>query len=385
MAQKSKPFNWKKAIRKVHLWLGLCTGLMVFLISITGALYAFRDEVYDWAHHDFIYNQNTELSPEVKLTDLWQVARNHMSDSIKVTHAITYKIPDRNWEFHADEVDETAISYFNWLKYDYIIYVNPVTQKVVGVIDHKWEFFHLVKMFHWSLWLRTEYGQPIVGWSVFIFAISLISGLILWWPKKRKDTFKSLKIKWDARWRRVNYDLHSTLGFYTIPFALVLVFTGLVWSFRWFMSLAYIAASMSITPPNRIEPESEKSDATFEFTTIDIVFEDSWKRNPEAHYIAFYEPENDSTATINNYVKNDEVVYYNGARQFFDQKSGEMLDGISFSELNNGEKLIYLNYDIHVGAIAGIWGKILAFIVSLLCASLPVSGFLIWWGRKNKK
>ncbi|MBN3661790.1 MAG: PepSY domain-containing protein, partial [Ornithobacterium rhinotracheale] len=43
------------------------------------------------------------------------------------------------------------------------------------------------------------------------------------------------------------------------------------------------------------------------------------------------------------------------------------------------------NYDIHVGAILGIWTKILAFIISLICASLPITGFLVWWGRKNKK
>jgi len=44
-----------------------------------------------------------------------------------------------------------------------------------------------------------------------------------------------------------------------------------------------------------------------------------------------------------------------------------------------------MNYDIHVGAIAGLTGKVIAFIASLVCASLPVTGFLIWWGKKYKK
>ncbi|WP_291139779.1 PepSY domain-containing protein, partial [Flavobacterium sp. UBA7663] len=43
------------------------------------------------------------------------------------------------------------------------------------------------------------------------------------------------------------------------------------------------------------------------------------------------------------------------------------------------------NYDIHIGAIFGIWSKILALIISLVCASLPVTGFFIWWGKRNKK
>jgi uncharacterized iron-regulated membrane protein len=43
-----------------------------------------------------------------------------------------------------------------------------------------------------------------------------------------------------------------------------------------------------------------------------------------------------------------------------------------------------MNYDIHVGAIGGLTGKIIAFIASLVCASLPVTGFLIWWGKRRK-
>jgi uncharacterized iron-regulated membrane protein len=52
-----------------------------------------------------------------------------------------------------------------------------------------------------------------------------------------------------------------------------------------------------------------------------------------------------------------------------------------------GEKFIGMNYDIHVGAILGWPTKILAFVASLVCATLPVTGFFIWWNRlkKNKK
>jgi uncharacterized iron-regulated membrane protein len=28
-------------------------------------------------------------------------------------------------------------------------------------------------------------------------------------------------------------------------------------------------------------------------------------------------------------------------------------------------------------------GKILAFFISLICASLPVTGFLVWWNKKK--
>jgi len=49
------------------------------------------------------------------------------------------------------------------------------------------------------------------------------------------------------------------------------------------------------------------------------------------------------------------------------------------------DKIARMNYDIHVGAIAGLAGKILAFCASLMAASLPVTGFLIWRNRRKKQ
>ncbi|MNL34360.1 hypothetical protein D3C87_1563290 [compost metagenome] len=44
-----------------------------------------------------------------------------------------------------------------------------------------------------------------------------------------------------------------------------------------------------------------------------------------------------------------------------------------------------MNYGIHTGQILNLPGKIIAFIVSLIAAALPVSGFVIWYGRRKKK
>ena len=35
----------KYYIRKIHQWLGLTSGLLVFIIAVTGCLYAFQEEI----------------------------------------------------------------------------------------------------------------------------------------------------------------------------------------------------------------------------------------------------------------------------------------------------------------------------------------------------
>src|SRR5690606_33090151 len=74
--------------------------------------------------------------------------------------------------------------------------------------------------------------------STLIFVVMLISGLVLWWPKKKKAK-QRFTIKWNARWRRKNYDLHNVMGFYVMWIALVLALTGLIWGFQWFGVAVY--------------------------------------------------------------------------------------------------------------------------------------------------
>ena len=44
-----------------------------------------------------------------------------------------------------------------------------------------------------------------------------------------------------------------------------------------------------------------------------------------------------------------------------------------------------MNYDLHTGAFAGIPTKLLAFFISLICAAMPVTGFLVWYNKGKKK
>lgn len=47
--------------------------------------------------------------------------------------------------------------------------------------------------------------------------------------------------------------------------------------------------------------------------------------------------------------------------------------------------MMRINLDIHEGRILGFWGKVLMCAASLIGASLPITGFVIWWRRKWPK
>ncbi len=55
-----------------------------------------------------------------------------------------------------------------------------------------------------------------------------------------------------------------------------------------------------------------------------------------------------------------------------------------YDQAGPAEKLERMYYGIHVGSILGLTGKVIAFLGALIGASLPVTGFCIWWGRRKK-
>jgi len=126
---------------------------------------------------------------------------------------------------------------------------------------------------------------------------------------------------------------------------------------------------------------------TTQYTTnnsIDKIYASIKQSHPKAEsYYLFIPQENDSLATYNAFMRYKSR--FDDTAIDFDRYTAKPLRTIRYEDKNNGEKFRFINYDLHVGSILGFPGKVLAFFASLIAASLPITGFLIWWGRNNKK
>jgi uncharacterized iron-regulated membrane protein len=348
----------------------------------------FSQEITEWQRSEAIY------VPEVKevrlpISTIWNKTLATVGDSIELGDIHVYKDPKKAVEFHCYKgIENTdSIWYFDTIEYYYHIYVDPYTGKVLAIYNEEMDFFNIVKMLHWSLLLKTEIGQPVVGWSTFIFVIMLISGIILWWPKNKAARKQRFKFQWkeSTKWRRKNYDLHNILGFYIASVAIIIAFTGMVWAFTWFQAIVYVAGSQTFTPPETVTKTSVISDGNKD-AAFDKAYEITKIKYKDADAFSLGKPADTAkTAAIDVYVQQHPGKYYVYHQLQFDQYSGKLLHERKHDEKNFGEKIITANYDIHVGAILGIPGKIIAFIASFICGMLPLTGFLIWWGRNNKK
>ncbi|MDO5606918.1 MAG: PepSY-associated TM helix domain-containing protein [Capnocytophaga sp.] len=393
MFKKKKLF--KKITGKLHLWLGLTIGVIVFIEGITGALYVFKDEIQNISRQSAIYHG--EPNPETKKTLPLLVLEEKVNAYTKEKYPVHWvSIPiDKNESYrfyYYERNPESSWHYFDEFIIYKSVYINPFTGEIVGVYDEKNGFFGIVLAIHFSLLLSRPIGSWVVGIATLSFIVMLVTGIILWWPKNRNMARQRFWFQWKniKKWKRKNYDLHSILGFYSSIFALIIAITGAFYAFRFIPAVIYFIFSagqtqypdMSVyrtTSPDSLRVEN-RLDRISE--TVETLYPKAYGYSIDLGHEHLDEHEH---PTFSVYVAQNKGSYYINNEIHFDENTGEVLYNRPHSEKNFGEKVISANYDIHVGAILGLFGKIIAFIVSLICASLPVTGFLVWWGRNNKQ
>ncbi|RXK85712.1 PepSY-associated TM helix domain-containing protein [Filimonas effusa] len=374
----------------LHLWLGLITGIIVIIVCLTGCIWCFNEEITS------ILEPETRVAkqekPVLPPSRLMAIAASELKD-YRVTNYSVYQ--GKVFEVYAQPLNVKSNAG------NARLYIDPYTGQVIKKrIYEKGEvpFFRWILNGHRFLWFPWKLGRPIVNYSILIFVITLITGIVLWWPRKwtKATREQAFKVKWTASLKRVNYDLHNVFGFYSLLILLVISLTGMVWGIEWFSKGTYwlTTGGQTLPPYSTVSSDTTRPGKGYlPEQAADIV----WNKVVSAHPGAtgFYmslpdTAERKSSFFVSVYPKRG--VFYNFKRYTFDQYNVKELkpekEGVydmSYETASVGTKLRRLNYDIHVGAILGLPGKFLAFFASLIGASLPITGFIIWWGKKKKK
>jgi uncharacterized iron-regulated membrane protein len=367
----------KEFILKIHLALGLTSGLIVFIVAITGAIYTFKSEIEGLTQEHYVIETRTNqyiLPSEAR----------HIAGKVfpgKQVHGVVYG--------KADEAAEIVFYEEEPLFYRGVL-INPYSGEILKIRNYKKGFFRFILAGHFQLWLPLEIGRPVISIAVLIFVIMLITGLILWWPWKRPSR-DSFRILFKSGWKRKLFDLHSVFGFYASVVLLILALTGLVWGFKWFSKAAYKVTGgkkeLAFTYP--------VSDSTYAGNklTSGKALDSLWLR-VQSEYPAGYEievhfPDSGSHEVLFFHINPDRKTYWKTDFRYFDRYTLKEVDTETLwgriGDATGSDKFRRMNYDIHTGSILGIPGKIFVFLASIIAASLPVTGFMMWlWNRKEK-
>ncbi len=379
----------KKGVLWAHKWLGLITGLIVFLVSLSGAIYTFHDELKLWIYPNkyFIEPPTSTVTPPLELTELIERAQAELPAEQNISRIDLYPAPNRSWIFRASDVDPSAFGHWNYFRYYKRVFMNPYTGECVAIEDSKNEFFQLVLQLHMNLLLGKTYGHALVAYSTLFFVILLLTGMVLWWPKKwrGKPLRRSLWLNRKAKWKRFNYDMHNVFGFYVFPLAVLLCVTGLLFSFpSWKKPYSqfinqFASANVDQRPPQ--EPQLQIS-KPFE-SPLDNLLAHALDKHPDAGMMSIrLRPADAPIIDVQIRLQEDR----SGLFYWYYVHSADMTIAqiASHEKLKTGDLLAALNFDLHTGAIWGFTTKFLVFMAALGCASLPVTGYILWWNKQQK-
>lgn len=387
--KKSKDSLFTRINKWLHLWLGLASGIIVLIVCLTGCIWVFNEEITGLMEPETKVERQDK--PVLTPAQLTAIAAKLYPD--KVPAYANYQ-QGRTINLNLKTVGEKGRrGGGTQLK------INPYTGEVVSTVVHKkgeTDFFRFILNGHRFLWMPYEIGRPIVNYGTMVFVVLLITGLIWWYPKKwnKSTRDKSFKIKWGASFKRVNLDLHNVLGFYSLLFLLAIALTGMVYGIKWYSEGLYWVTSGGETLAEYKRLESDSLQANKHYTPVqamDLAWNKVIAKHPKSAGFYYNFPDTaEAKAAINITVYPSPGQFYNSEGYTFDQHTLQELKredvySISYAEAGFGGKLRKMNYDIHVGSILGFPGKVLAFLAALIGASLPITGFLIWYGRKFKK
>lgn len=380
--KKRKNVFFRRLVGWLHLWLGLGSGLVIFIVCLTGALYTFQKEVNDtlepWR---FVEAQEASFASPSQLLDTALVYMpNHQPTGL------TYegKTGAAAVGFHHQDNGSPNFT---------AVFMNPYTGKFItkrSILkedgEKGFDFFSFVREGHQYLWLPREIGKYVVNIATFIFVVSLVTGFILWWPKRWKRVYlrSAFTINWRSPWKKLNYDLHNVVGFYTLIFTLILALSGLIMGLNWVSDSVYFLASGGNKAqsefPQSVIPETgnRKIDSN---RAIDKVWKQVMTKEEGRIKGMYLGPDLSSdTAPIVIWVYHNAGSFYDRSTYYFDQYSLRRIHTAqdNFEDAAFADKMMMINEDIHTGVAFGLIGKIVTFIAGLIGASLPITGVIFW-------
>jgi uncharacterized iron-regulated membrane protein len=317
---------------QVHLWSGIALGLYVLAISVSGSAVVFRNEIYREADQGprIVEVRGEKLSDEALKT-----AARKAFPSDTVSYLWPAKRPDQATEVWMDHDGERNQRLFD-----------PYTGEDLGP-----SVPYAIQVTAWFMRLHTDLlagdtGRTVNGWVSVAFTLLCITGAVVWWPGVEKWK-RSLWVNPKSGWKRINWDLHSSVGFWSFGLVFMWAVTGIfvVWPTPFERQLHKVMPLIQYAVPEEL-PDEPRAMAT----------------PPVA------------AQAVATQVEPLPPLKGKGG---FGKGKGKRAP----IRRSPGDQVVRWAYYLHFGNFAGNKTKALWVVLGLLPSLLFVTGTIMWWNR----
>jgi uncharacterized iron-regulated membrane protein len=233
---------------------------------------------------------------------------------------------------------------------------------------------------HYAL-LLDDSGLIVMAAAGAALAVSLLTGLYLWWPPMHKWR-SALTLKWPASRQRLIYDTHKIAGVYGFAALMILALTGIALEIPDYVNPMIGKISPMRPPPkpqSKLKPMGERISLDRAVNLGSVLF-------PGARLCWIETPSDAQGSYRINFRQNGEPSRrFPKTNVWIDQYSGEILAVNDPRKFSAGDTFLSWMHPLHSGEALGLPGRLLVLISGLLCPVLLVTGWLRWVQKRRGK
>jgi uncharacterized iron-regulated membrane protein len=341
----------RRALVRLHLWLGLTIGLLWALQGLTGAALVFHRELDRWG----VVGGAGPMAPVGAL-----LAAAERAGGEPVT---MLSVADARGGVLTASVGEQAVR------------IEAATARVIDVRDAHGGWRWLYEL-HEELLLHDR-GKTLIGASGILLLSSALMGLWIGWPKGRGWRTALRPSTWRNARARL-YGWHRLAGLLVTLALVLLPLTGAAMAFGsglrpWLGRVAGFQLPPKLSgplPARSVSPDAAVATARAAF--------------PTASFVRVAMPRDGFPAYTIRLLQPGEMRAWSGTTSVtIDAATGAVLaryDALTAPLVN---RLYDAAFPLHSGEVAGLPGRLAVFLAGLSLPALYVTGVLAWWRRRR--
>ena len=352
----------RKAVFQIHLWAGVLLTLYVVVVALTGSILVFESELTGFALPAGVVRQlpATPIDPEIVVAN---VERAYPGASVEDLVLPNPDVPAFQLRVRLPDHRTTN-------------FVADATTGALTPAPRTW--VQWVHDLHVYLLLNPRYGAEVNAVGAAILMLLTVTGIALWWQGLRHWT-RGLRVNVRASWRRVNYDLHSAIGFWTLALAAWWSLSGVYFGFYNVVS----AAVNAVSPLRNMRlPVPLPASHAASRVPLNTVLDAAHRVSPHAHLYSV------SNATLHDptvYASMDLAApgdFLHRDIVCLDASNARILSVWHYSEKHSlGDWFLWLMHPLHFGTQWGFAVKVVWAVLGLGLAILAVTGLIMYGNR----
>jgi len=354
----------RRSMAWLHGWAGLLLGHILFLMCLTGTLSMFRPEISRWMRPEVSATADPDHATAAAVA--WLAANSRNSTGWYLT------VPDGRSNVVEANYDSDGAFVRRVL--------DPVSGAPVARDTLGGDFFYRL---HFDLHLPYPWGELLASLAAMLMLVAIISGIIA-----HKRFFRDMFTFRPGRGQRSWLDGHNALGVLSLPFHIMITFTGLVTlaslTMPWPMTAVYGKNAMAfyseVTPGAVVRPASGRAAPLAPI--LPMMAQARRHFGAPVSRIYIFNP-GDAAAVVTMYPVEEKAIGYMPGEISFDGASGRILK--AWTETRPAVRAYQTVYGLHMAHFAPMLTRWLYFLGGAMLTLAIASGMMLWIVKRRER